>query len=55
MSADEHEKVYSWILANQRDWNFRAKATLGQPFRRATLMKRLADAGPDILPLPRKR
>ena len=42
MSADEHEEVYTWILDNQRNWEFRTKTTLGQPFRRATLLKRFA-------------
>ncbi len=42
MSADEHDEVYNWILANQRNWEFRTKTTLGQPFRRATLLKRFA-------------
>jgi len=41
MSDNEHEEVYNWILENQRNWGFRTKTTLGQPFRRVALMKRL--------------
>lgn len=48
MSADEHDEVYNWILENQRSWSFRAKTTLGQPFRRATLLKRFAAQGRDF-------
>jgi radical SAM protein with 4Fe4S-binding SPASM domain len=48
MSADEHDEVYSWILANQRDWSIPAKTTLGQPYRRATVLKRLAAEGRDF-------
>lgn len=49
ISADEHDEVYNWILANQRGWRFRTKTTLGQPFRRAMLLKRFASAnGKDV-------
>jgi radical SAM protein len=48
MTADEHDEVYSWILANQRNWDFRAKTTLGQPYRRAMTLKRLIAGGKDF-------
>jgi radical SAM protein len=48
MTADEHDEVYSWIMANQREWSFRAKTTLGQPFRRAMTLKRLTAGGRDL-------
>ena len=48
MSADEHEEVYNWILSNQRNWDFRAKTTLGQPYRRAMVIKRLTADGRDV-------
>ena len=51
MSADEHDEVYAWILANQGNWGFRAKTTLGQPFRRATLLKRFATEQSEVLSL----
>lgn len=45
MTADEHDEVYSWILKNQRDWSFRTKTTLGQPYRRAMTLRRLTAGG----------
>jgi AdoMet-dependent heme synthase len=51
MSADEHDGVYSWILANQRSWEFRTKTTLGQPYRRAMTMKRLTANGRNVAEL----
>lgn len=48
MTADEHDEVYSWILANQRNWDFRVKTTLGQPYRRAMTLKRLTAGGRDL-------
>ena len=48
LSAHEHDEVYSWILANQRTWGFRSKTTLGQPYRRAMLLKRLAAERKDL-------
>ncbi len=45
MTADEHDEVYSWILRNQRSWDFRTKTTLGQPYRRAMTLKRLTAGG----------
>ena len=48
MSADEHEEVYSWILSNQRNWEFRTKTTLGQPYRRAMVLKLLTTEGRDV-------
>jgi AdoMet-dependent heme synthase len=51
MSADEHDEVYSWILANQRTWDFRTKTTLGQPYRRAMTLKRLTASGRDVASL----
>ena len=48
MSADEHDEVYSWILANQREWPFRSKTTLGQPYRRAMTLRRLTAGGKSV-------
>jgi len=48
MSADEHDEVYSWILANQRDWPFRSKTTIGQPYRRAMTLRRLTAGGKSV-------
>ena len=45
MTADEHDDVYNWVLAYQPVWGFRAKTTLGQPFRRAMLLKHFASTG----------
>ena len=48
MTADEHDEVYSWIMSNQRNWDFRAKTSLGQPFRRAMTLKRLTAGGREL-------
>lgn len=48
MSPDEHDEVYSWILDNKQNWNFHTKTTLGQPFRRATVLKHMAAEGKDF-------
>lgn len=48
MTADEHDEVYSWIMSNQREWSFRAKTTLGQPYRRAMTLKRLTAGGREL-------
>ena len=45
MSPEEHEETYGWILENQSSWDFLVKTTLGQPFRRAMMLKRLAASG----------
>lgn len=51
MTADEHDEVYSWIMANQREWSFRTKTTLGQPYRRAMTLKRLTAGGRELASL----
>ena len=51
MTADEHDEVYSWIMSNLLDWDFRAKTTLGQPFRRAMTLKRLTAGGKELTSL----
>ncbi len=48
LSADEHEEVYDWIIANARSWPFRTKTTLGQPYRRKFVQQRLLREGKNI-------
>lgn len=51
LSAEEHERVFEWALANAGSWPFRVKTTLGQHFRRLFILKRLqADSGEAIGP-----
>lgn len=46
----DHEALFGWLLDNAGDWPFRIKTTLGQHFRRASIMRRL-EAGP-LDPVP---
>lgn len=41
LSADEHEKVFNWVLDNAKDWRFRVKTTLAQHYRRAFVLRRM--------------
>lgn len=47
MSPEEHEETYAWLLSNSGEWPFRAKTTLGQPFRRASVLQDLKRSVPN--------
>jgi len=51
LSADDHEDVYDWILDNARTWPFQVKTTLGQPYRRKMIQRRLKSEGRSIADL----
>lgn len=41
LTADEHERLFNWVLDRSKDWPFRVKTTLGQHYRRAFILRRL--------------
>lgn len=41
LSAEEHERVFAWVLDHSKAWPFRVKTTLGQHYRRAFILRRL--------------
>ena len=41
MSPQQHEENFNWIASNRAEWPFMSKTTLGQPFRRITVQRRL--------------
>ncbi len=48
MSPEQHEETFNWVVDNRRNWPFMSKTTLGQPFRRVSIQKRLQTEGRDI-------
>lgn len=54
LSAEEHEETFNWIIDGQQGWPFRAKTTLGQPYRRAVIQRRLAAQGKDARDLSKR-
>ncbi len=50
LSADEHEKVFNWVLDNARSWRFRVKTTLAQHYRRAFVLRRMQADTMDPVP-----
>lgn len=55
LTADEHERVFAWVLDHSKEWPFRVKTTLGQHFRRAFILRRLGAStlepvGPEVKP-----
>ena len=48
LSPEQHEEVYGWLMDNARGWPFMAKTTLGQPYRRAVVERRLHAEGKAI-------
>ncbi len=45
MSPEQHEETFNWIASERSNWPFMSKTTLGQPFRRVAVQKRLAAEG----------
>ena len=45
MSPEQHEETFNWVVSNRGDWPFMTKTTLGQPFRRVAIQRRLAAEG----------
>ncbi len=54
LSADGHEEAFDWILDNARSWSFRVKTTLGQPYRRKMVQRRLQAEGRSTMDLSPK-
>jgi radical SAM protein len=59
LTADEHERLFSWVLDRSKDWPFRVKTTLGQHYRRAFILRRLQSdslhaVDPDLRPTIRE-
>ena len=52
LTPDEHEAVYDWILDNARTWPLQVKTTLGQPYRRKMILRRLQTEGRSISDVP---
>lgn len=50
MSAEEHERVFNWLSDISGDLPFMIKTTLGQPYRRVQVMRRLKAEGATSLP-----
>lgn len=50
LPADEHEKLFNWVLDNARNWPFRVKTTLAQHYRRAFVLRRMQADSMDPVP-----
>lgn len=48
MSPEQHEETFNWVVSNRDDWPFMTKTTLGQPFRRVTIQRRLEAEGRSV-------
>lgn len=45
MTPEQHEETFNWIAASRDSWSFMSKTTLGQPFRRVAVQRRLEAEG----------
>ena len=54
LSPEGHEEVYGWVMDRARQWPFMAKTTLGQPYRRAVVERRLQAEGRAVHGLTRE-
>ena len=45
MSPEQHEETFNWVVSHRGDWPFMTKTTLGQPYRRVSIQRRLEAEG----------
>ena len=48
MSPEQHEETFNWVVSQRADWPFMSKTTLGQPFRRVAIQRRLGAEGRNV-------
>ncbi|MDA1258873.1 MAG: TIGR04053 family radical SAM/SPASM domain-containing protein [Chloroflexi bacterium] len=48
MSPEQHEETFNWVVSQRADWPFMSKTTLGQPFRRVAIQRRIRAEGRNV-------